>query len=72
MHCCRKRACNHRTLAIVGDLVALQAMQPKVSAMLHAAGENKVSWRQLVKPVLTHVGGVWSFLSHAINSDPSH
>ena len=54
------------TKAIVGDLVALQAAQPKVSAMPHPAGdvdawirlavENKASWKQLVKPVLTHVG----------------
>ena len=46
--------------------MALQAAQPKVSAMPHPAGdvdvwikmavENKVSWRQLVKPVPTHLG----------------
>ena len=54
------------TRAIVGNLVALQAVQSKVSMMPHPAGdvdawiklavENKVSWKQLVKPVLTHVG----------------
>ena len=53
-------------MAIIGDLVALQAAQPKVSAMPHPAGdvdvwirmavENRVSWRQLVQPVLTHLG----------------
>ena len=52
--------------AIIGDLVALQAAQPKESAKPHPAGdvdvwirmavENRVSWRQLAKPVLTHLG----------------
>ena len=52
--------------AIIGDLGALQAAQRKVLAMPHPAGnvdvriktavENKVSWRQLVKPVLAHLG----------------
>ena len=52
------------TIAIVGDLVALQ-VQSKVSMMPHPAGdvdawmklaaENKVCCKQLVKPVLTHV-----------------
>ena len=46
--------------------MALQAAQPKVSAMPHPAGdvdvwikmvvENKLSWRQLVKPGFTHLG----------------
>ena len=46
--------------------MALQAAQPKVWAMPHPAGyvdvwmemavENMVSWRQLVKPDLTHLG----------------
>ena len=54
------------TKAIVGDLVALQAAQPKVAMMPHPAGdvdewiklavEKKSSWKQLVKPVLTHIG----------------
>ena len=54
------------TKAVVGDLVALQAAQPKVAMMPHPAGDvdawiklavdYKSSWKQLVKPVLTHVG----------------
>ena len=54
------------TKAVVGDLVALQAAQPKVAMMPHPAGDvdawiklavkNKSSWKQLVKPVLTHIG----------------
>ena len=52
--------------AVVGDLVALQAAQPKVAMMPHPAGDvdawiklavdDKSSWKQLVKPVLTHIG----------------
>ena len=54
------------TKAVVGDLVALQAAQPKVAMMPHPAGDvdawiklavdNKSSWKQLVRPVLTHIG----------------
>ena len=54
------------TKAVVGDLVALQAAQPKVAMMPHPAGDvdawiklavdNKLSWKQLVKPVLTRIG----------------
>ena len=53
------------TKAVVGDLVALQAAQPKVAMMPRPAGDvtrglswlwNKSSWKQLVKPVLTHIG----------------
>ena len=54
------------TKATVGELVTLQAAQPKVSSMPHPAGdvdawialavENKESCRQCVKPVLTHLG----------------
>ena len=54
------------TKAVVGDLVALQAAQRKVAMMPHPAGdvdawiklgvENKSSWKQMVKPVLIHIG----------------
>ena len=48
------------TKAVAGDLVARQAVQPHpagdVDVWFKLAVENKVSWRQLVKPVLTHLG----------------
>ena len=42
------------TKAVVGDLVALQAGD--VDAWIKLAVDNKSSWKQLVKPVLTHIG----------------
>ena len=52
---CRKGAW---TKAVVGDLVALQAVHPAgdVDAWIKLAVENKSSWKQLVKPFLTHIG----------------